>query len=208
MKYEWRKQAKEQYLPKQTPVSLTIPSQRFIAISGTGDPNGQAFRDRLEVLYPMAYGIKAAYRKAAAATADYDDFTVFPLEGVWDLSEKGRQLDHLDKKEFVYDIMIAIPDFVPDDVVAEAIETTKAKKPNPLQADLKILTTEETQVVQCLHIGAYDDEPATFAKMQAYCDANGLNRTKLTHREIYLSDARRVAPDKLKTVLRFQVAAD
>lgn len=133
------------------------------------------------------------------------DNTVYPLEGIWDLTEKGRQLDTLDKNELVYTIMIRQPDFVTQDVVDRAFEMVHKKKPHPLLDDVTFNSMEDGLCVQMLHIGPYDDEPKTFAHMHQFTEEQNLERISLTHREIYLSDIRRVAPEKLKTVLRFQV---
>ncbi|MFC6322668.1 GyrI-like domain-containing protein [Companilactobacillus baiquanensis] len=206
MKYEWRKQEKSLYLPKQKPVVLNIPKQTFISLPGQGDPNGSDFKERLQVLYPISYGIKAAYRKFCQdKDVEFDDYVVFPLEGVWSLTEAGQKMDHLDKNEFVYDIMMRIPDFVPEEVVQVAIKNVKEKKYHPLIEELEQKTYQPKQVIEILHVGKYDDEPASFKLMDLECQKLGKTRASMIHREIYLSDARRVAPDKLKTVLRYEI---
>ncbi|WP_125713539.1 GyrI-like domain-containing protein [Companilactobacillus kedongensis] len=206
MKYEWRKQEKQFYLPKQKPIALDIPEQRFISLKGIGDPNGSEFKERIQVLYPISYGIKAAYRKYCQdKEVEFDDYVVFPLEGVWSLTDAGQKMDHLDKNEFVYDIMIRIPDFVPEEVVQIAIKNVKEKKYHPLMEELEQKTYPAKQVMEILHIGKYDDEPASFEIMNQECSKLGKVRVSMVHREIYLSDARRVADDKLKTVLRYEI---
>jgi Uncharacterized conserved protein len=121
------------------------------------------------------------------------------------LTEAGQKMDHLDKNEFVYDIMMRIPDFVPDEVVKSAIENVKEKKYHILMENLEQKTFPAKQVMEILHIGKYDDEPASFELMNQKCTNLGKTRVSMIHREIYLSDARRVAPDKLKTVLRYEI---
>lgn len=206
MKYEWRKQEKKFYLPKQKPVALEIPKQKFISLPGQGDPNGPEFKERIQVLYPISYGIKAAYRKFCQdKEVEFDDYVVFPLEGVWSLTKAGQKMDHLDKNEFVYDIMMRIPDFVPDEVVQTAIKNVKEKKYHTLMEELEQKIYPPKQVMEILHIGKYDDEPASFELMDQKCTEIGKIRSSMIHREIYLSDARRVVPDKLKTVLRYEI---
>ncbi|GEO48142.1 GyrI-like domain-containing protein [Companilactobacillus kimchii] len=206
MKYEWRKQEKELYSTKRNPQILSIQSQKFTSLHGIGDPNGSEFSKKIQTLYPVAYGIKSAYRKYAVdKNLEFDDYVVFPLEGVWSLTAKGQQLDHLDKNEFSYDIMIRIPNFVPDDVISVALQNVKEKK-NPSEIDkLEIKTYPALEIAQILHVGSYDDEPASFEKIDQFVSEQNKQRASKIHREIYLSDARRVAPDKRKTILRYQV---
>ncbi|EQM54172.1 hypothetical protein N692_03430 [Lactiplantibacillus plantarum EGD-AQ4] len=206
MKYEWRKQEKTLYSTKKQAQLLTIPAQTFMALHGTGNPNGPEFQAQLQTLYPAAYGLKSAYRKYAQTHAcEFDDYVVFPLEGVWSLTEKGQQLDHLDKNEFSYDIMIRIPDFVLEDLIKPALAAVKAKKQLATE-QIQILHFDAMSAAQILHVGAYDDEPASFAKIDELVVSENQQRISKIHREIYLSDARRVAPERLKTILRYQVA--
>ncbi|CAJ1229758.1 GyrI-like domain-containing protein [Lactiplantibacillus xiangfangensis] len=205
VKYEWRKQEKAFYMAKKEPVILDVPAQRFISLHGTGDPNGADFKTKLEALYPAAYGLKAAYRKVTEESAEFEDYVVFPLEGVWSLTTKGQQMDHLDKNEFSYDIMIRVPDFVPEELIQPTLATVRDKKQLSLIGEITVQHFETMQVAQILHVGAYDDEPGSFAKMDELVASKGLQRISKVHREIYLSDARRVAPERLKTVLRYRV---
>jgi hypothetical protein len=206
MKYEWRKQEKTLYSTKKQAQLLTIPAQTFMSLHGTGNPNGPAFQAQLQTLYPAAYGLKSAYKQyAQTQDCEFDDYVVFPLEGVWSLTEKGQQLDHLDKNEFSYDIMIRIPDFVPEDLIEPALAAVKAKKQLPTER-IQILHFDAMSVAQILHVGAYDDEPSSFAKIDELVAAENQQRISKIHREIYLSDARRVAPERLKTILRYRIA--
>ncbi|WP_353886559.1 GyrI-like domain-containing protein [uncultured Lactiplantibacillus sp.] len=208
MKYEWRKQEKTTYATKKQPQLLTIPAQTFMSIHGTGNPNGPEFQTHLQTLYPAAYGLKHAYKQYAQTQAcEFDDYVVFPLEGVWSLTTKGQQFDHLDKDEFSYDIMIRVPGFVPNELIAPALAAVKAKKQLPTE-QINVQQFDAMQVAQILHVGAYDDEPASFAKIDELVANQGMHRTSKIHREIYLSDARRVTPDKLKTILRYRVASN
>lgn len=207
MKYEWRKQEKNLYLPKQKPALVAVPEQRFVSLHGIGDPNGDEFKERITTLYPISYGIKGKYKKYCqkADNIEFDDYVVFPLEGVWSLTKKGQQLDHLDKKEFEYDIMMRIPKFVPNEVIETAISEVKEKKYQPLMEELKIITRQAYDAIEILHVGKYDDEPASFELMDNYAEEIDRQRKSKIHREVYLSDARRVEPERLKTVLRYEV---
>jgi len=206
MKYEWRKQEKNLYSTKKQPLIQTIPKQKFISMHGTGDPNGPEFQQRLQVLYPAAYGLKSAYKKwSVDKNVDFDDYVVFPLEGVWSLTKKGQQMDHLDKNEFSYDIMIRIPKFFPDELIQPTLAEIKIKKDLPAISQIEIKEFSEKEVAQVLHVGKYDDEPASFEKMDELVSSQNKQRVSKIHREIYLSDARRVAPEKLKTILRYEI---
>jgi len=114
-------------------------------------------------------------------------------------------MDHLDKKEFSYDIMIRVPDFVPEELIQPMLTAVRDKKQLPLIGEIVVQHFEAMQVAQILHVGAYDDEPGSFAKMDELVASKGLQRISKVHREIYLSDARRVATERLKTVLRYRV---
>ncbi|MFC6176880.1 GyrI-like domain-containing protein [Companilactobacillus huachuanensis] len=206
MKYEWRKQEKDFYSTKKQALIQTIPQQRFISMHGLGDPNGLEFNQKIQTLYPAAYGIKSAYKKYCAdKVVNYDDYVVFPLEGVWSLTKRGQQLDHLDKSEFSYDIMIRVPTFVPNDLILNTLKNVQDKKNLPDISDIEIKEYPAKEVAQILHVGKYDDEPASFQKIDELVAEIQKKRTSKIHREIYLSDARRVAPEKLKTILRYEI---
>lgn len=200
MKYEWRKQDKVLYGAKKTPALVTIPAQNYIMLSGKGDPNDIDFSNRVGALYSLAYGVKSAY-KAAPLREGIEDFAVYPLEGIWKKSEGDR----LEKEKLKYTIMIRQPDFVTEDLVKEALEVVKRKKPNPLYKEIQYRTMENGLCVEILHVGPYDNEPVSFEKMDRFADAQGLRRLENSHREIYLSSANRVEKSKLKTILRYAV---
>lgn len=206
MKYEWRKQEKDLYSTKKQPVILKVPAQRFISLHGIGDPNGEEFSQRIQTLYPAAYGIKGAYKKYAVdKDLEYDDYIVFPLEGVWSLTQKGQTLDHLDKNEFEYDIMIQVPSFVPSELIQTTLAEVRQKKDLSLIDDMEIKEFPEKEVAQVLHVGSYDSEPGSFKRIDELVSQSNRRRISKIHREIYLSDARRVAPEKLKTILRYEI---
>jgi hypothetical protein len=207
---DYKKDYKPLYLPKSEPATIDVPEMCFFVIEGTGDPNGEAFSEVVGVLYSLSYTLKMM-PKSGVIPEGYYGYTVFPLEGVWDVetdSDAVREegvfgID--DKSLLKYRVMIRQPDFINGPLAYEVIEKTSKKKPSPIFERVLFERFTEGQCVQMMHIGAYDDEPASFLKMQSFCEKNGLKRKAHTHREIYLSDPRRVAPEKLKTVLRWQV---
>ncbi len=206
MKHEWKKEEKNFYLPKNKPELVTIPSFNFFAIEGKGNPNDSFFAEYIGVLYSLSYAVKMS-PKSGKAPKDYFDYTVYPLEGVWDISEEAKKNYNgkLDKNSLVFNLMMRQPIFVNNSFANEVIEITKKKKPSELLNKVKFITLEEGKCVQMMHLGSYDDEPKSFTLMEEFCDANNLKRESMTHREIYLSDARKVSPEKLKTVLRFTI---
>jgi len=204
MKYEWKKQAKELYQPNNKPELVTVPNFKFFMLDGKGNPNSEEFSEAVGVLYSLSYSVKMLPKKDIIPEG-YFDFTVFPLEGIWDLAEEARTLEILDKNSLIYTIMIRQPDFVTDKLAQEVINSVMLKKPHPLLNQVRFDRLEEGLCVQMLHLGAYDDEPESFSIMEDYCDQNNLRRITKIHREIYLSDARKIQPKRLKTVLRFKV---
>lgn len=206
MKQEWKKHEKKIYLPKNKPELIAIPEFKFFSISGKGNPNDEAFGDFINVLYSLSYAVKM-YRKSGKTVNGYFDYSVYPLEGVWDIDEKAREKFNgiIDKNLLVFNLMIRQPDFVTDDFANQIIEQTKKKKPHYLLENVKFESINEGNCIQMLHIGSYDNEPKSFELMEQYSTSNGLKRKSKIHREIYLSDARKTEPEKLKTVLRFQV---
>ena len=204
MKHEWRKKEKNLYIPNEKPEIITVPKQKFFMIKGKGNPNSEDFSKRIEVLYSLAYAIRMMPKQGYTPDG-YFEYTVYPLEGLWDLTEEGKELETLDKNEFLYTIMIRQPDFVTKEVVDRAVESVTKKKPHPLLGEVTFDILEDGLSVQMLHIGSYDDEPQSFKKMKEFIEENHLEIKTLRHREIYLTDARKVEPTKLKTVLRYMV---
>lgn len=204
MKYEWRKKEKELYLPKENPILVEVPEQKFIMLRGSGDPNDKEFTEAIGVLYSLAYAIKTMHKKGILPEG-YFDYTVFPLEAIWDKGEKSKYSDILIKEDLVYTMMIRQPDFVTQDLLDKAINIVKKKKPHNLLEKIRFESINEGLCVQMLHVGSYDNEPESFDIMSEFCKRNNLIRKSNVHREIYISDARKVSPDSLKTVLRFEV---
>lgn len=201
-KLDYKREYKNLYVPKKTPVIVTVPSIAFIMIEGYGDPNEEQFALATAALYSFSYAVKMSYKSDNVPTAYYD-YTVFPLEGEWDLMDKT--LPPTDKSNFKYKIMIRQPEFLTADLFQRFISETKKKKPSIYLDKIEYGTISEGLCCQMLHIGSYDNEPTSFGMMDEFCKANGYKRISLKHREIYLSDPRKTEPHKLKTVLRYQV---
>ena len=204
MKIEWKKTEKQLYLPGNDPAVITVPKMKYFSISGTGNPNSEAFQEKISVLYALAYAVRMM-PKSGVTPEGFQEYTVYPLEGIWDLSEEGRQSDVLDKDQLVYKIMIRQPDFVTPEVAATAMEKARKKVPPALLDQAVFEEMEDGLCVQMMHTGTFDSEPESFAKMDRYLTENGLVRTSKIHKEIYLSDFRKTKPEALKTVLRYFV---
>ena len=203
MKYEWRKQEKNLYGVKQTPISVEVPKQKFILIKGKGNPNETDFSDRISALYSVAYAIKMLFKNAMKNKTDSEitDFTVYPLEGLWKKVD-GKELD---KSKLEYTLMIKQPDFITQEIFTEALENVKKKKPNALYDEMSFREIEEGKSIQILHVGSYDDEPKSFEQMNEFVRKLNLTRIGDFHREIYLSNKNRTSEEKQKTILRYSV---
>jgi len=204
MKHAWKKEEKKLYLPKEIPEVVTIPKQTFFMLNGKGDPNDDAFTEKINVLYSLSYAVRMM-PKQGYTPEGYVDYTVYPLEGLWDLTKEGKKSGTMSKDEFLYTVMIRQPGFVTRDVADRAFETVRKKKPHPLLDEVVFDTIEDGLSVQMLHVGPYDDEPRSFRIMKDFIADNRLEIGSSRHREIYLSDARKVEPAELKTVLRYTV---
>jgi len=204
MKYEWKKNDKALYLPKNEPTVIEVPPLKYFMLSGKGNPNHADFAEAVGVLYSLSYAVKMMPKKGPAPEGYYE-YTVFPLEGVWDLAEDARHADILDKDKLVYTIMIRQPDFVTESLAQEVIAAVEKKKPHELLSQVVFGGLQEGLCLQMMHHGPYDEEPASFARMEQYCAEHNLRRESKLHKEIYISDVRKTRPDKLKTVLRFKV---
>ena len=207
MKHEWRKSEKAFYLPRSRPEVVDVPEYSYIVLSGEGNPNSEFFSECISALYSVAYAIKMNLKKVPDPPVNYLDWTVYPLEGVWDISEKAKaNFDgKLNKDELIFDLMIRQPDFVSADFFQEMLELTQNKKPHKLLERVRFERIKDGKCVQMLHVGSFDSEPESFSKMEAFALDMNLKRRSKAHREIYLSDFRKVPEEKLKTVLRFQV---
>ena len=207
MAFDFKKEYKEFYLPKNRPEIVTVPKAKYLDVRGQGDPNeeGGAYQAAIGVLYAVAYTLKMSY-KTDYRIEGFFEYVVPPLEGFW-WQEGVRGVDYAHKEAFHWLSVIRVPDFVTEQDFRWAVETATKKKKLDCSA-AEFLTIEEGLCVQILHQGPYDDEPATVALMDQYLLENGyvndLNETRL-HHEIYLSDARKVEPVKWKTVIRHPI---
>ncbi len=206
MKHEWKKTEKEYYIPKPIPEKVIVPKFKFFTVAGEGNPNDEHFAEYIGVLYSLSYAIKMSPKKGMAPD-NYFDYAVYPLEGVWDISDEAKKkpTTKLNKNDLIFNLMMRQPDFVNLKYTKMIIERVKKTKPHELLDKVEFEEIEDGDCVQMLHLGSYDDEPMSFKQMEEFAEDQGLSRKSKIHREIYLSDARKVSPDKLKTVLRFQV---
>ena len=204
MAFDFKKEYREFYMPKNKPQIVTVPPANYIAVRGMGDPNeeGGAYKAAIGVLYAVAYTIKMS-KMGDHRMAGYFDFVVPPLEGFW--WQEG--VDYSDKSAFHWISVIRLPEFVTKTEFDWAVAEAARKKKLDCSA-AEFLTIDEGQCVQIMHVGPFDDESASVALMDEYLRANGYENdfsgTRL-HHEIYLSDARKMAPEKWKTVIRHPV---
>lgn len=207
MAFDFKKEYKEFYLPKNQPEIVTVPPMTYVAVRGRGDPNeeGGAYKAAIGVLYAVAYTIKMS-KLGDRRIEGYFDFVVPPLEGFW--RQEGVQgMDYSNKTAFQWISCIRLPQFVTRDELAWAAEEAARKKKLDCSA-AELLTVDEGLCVQMMHHGPYDDEPASVARMDAFLALQGYENdfeSGRQHHEIYLSDARKVSPDKWKTVIRHPI---
>lgn len=198
MKKDFKKEFSTCYQQKKGQISIVeVPEFQYLMIDGQGDPNAsQAFKEAVEALYSMSYKIKFANK----ANPDTPDYTVMPLEGLW-WAEDMTDFASLDRSEWLWTMMILQPDFI-DAVLVEKVRSDLAKaKDLPGLPKLRFESMTEGLAAQILHIGPYSEEAPTIEKLHQYIHENGYELTG-KHREIYLSDMRRTAPEKLKTIIR------
>jgi len=207
MAFDYKKEYKEFYLPKNKPDLITVPPMNFIAVRGKGNPNeeGGAYKQSIGLLYGIAYTIKMS-KLGDHRIEGYFDYVVPPLEVLWKKKKKNG-IDYSRKEDFEWISMIRLPEFVTQKEFAWAVSEASEKKQTDFSG-VEFLTYDEGLCVQCMHIGPYDDEPATievmdkFAKEQGFLpDMEGTRR----HHEIYLSDVRKCKPENLKTVIRHPI---
>jgi hypothetical protein len=207
MAFDFKKEYKEFYMPKNKPQIVNVPKTNYIAVSGSGDPNEEdgAYKQAIGVLYAIAYTLKMSY-KTDHRIEGFFEYVVPPLEGFW-WQDGVSGVDYTNKASFNWISVIRLPDFVTKADFDWAVETA-AKKKKLDCSDAEYLTIDEGLCVQVMHIGAYDDEPATVAVMDEYLAENGYENdfsSERLHHEIYLSDARKIPPEKWKTVIRHPI---
>ena len=207
MAFDYKKEYKEFYMPKNKPSIVEVPTMNFIAVRGKGDPNveGGEYKQAIGLLYGIAFTIKMS-KMGSHKIDGYFDYVVPPLEGFW-WQDGVNEIDYTHKENFKWISLIRLPDFVTKEDFDWAVAEATAKKKTDF-SKVEFLTYTEGLCVQCMHIGPYDDEPATIALMHDYAAETGyaidITDTRY-HHEIYLSDARRVAPERRKTVLRLPI---
>ena len=207
MTFDYKKEYKEYYLPKNKPVLVSIPTMNYIAINGHGDPNDEKgeYKDALSLLYSIAFTLKMSYKNSYHIEG-YFSYVVPPLEGLW-WQNNSNTIDYQHKEDFNWISMIRLPDFITKKDVDWAITTANAKKQKS-HSQVYFYTLEEGLCVQCMHRGSFDDEPATLELIHSYIDNNDLltdiSETR-RHHEIYLSDPRKCKAENIKTVLRIPV---
>ena len=207
MAFDYKKEYKEFYMPTNKPSIIRVPSMHYIAVRGQGDPNAEdgAYKQAIGLLYGIAFTIKMS-KKGNHQMEGYFDYVVPPLEGFW-WQNGADGIDYTQKDTFKWISVIRLPDFVTKDEFNWAIEEATRKKKTDF-SKVEFFAYEEGLCVQCMHIGSYDDEPATVERMHDYIHKQGyvLDLTdQRMHHEIYLSDARKVAPEKRKTVIRHPI---
>lgn len=207
MAFDFKKEYKEFYLPKNKPEIVTVPKMNYIAVRGKGDPNeeGGAYQQAVGVLYAVAYTLRMSY-KSDYKIDGFFEYVVPPLEGFW-WQDGVKGVDSSDKSSFNWISVICLPDFVTEKDFVWAVETASRKKKMDCSS-AEFLTIDEGLCVQIMHIGSYDDEPASVKLMDDFVKENGyeidINKKRL-HHEIYLSDPRKSKPENLKTVIRHPI---
>lgn len=206
--FDYKKEYKALYLPKEMPSIVEVPSMQYAAVRGHGDPNepdGEYGR-AVAVLYGISYTIKMSY-KGSLKVDGFFEYVVPPLEGFWWMEGGAPGVDYRNKSGFNWISIIRVPEFVTEEVFAWAKEEAQRKK--GIDTSLaELITVSEGLCVQCLHIGSYNEEPATVAKMDRYLLEQGYENDisdRRRHHEIYLSDPRKVSPERMKTVIRHPV---
>lgn len=207
MAFDYKKEYKEFYLPKNRPELVTVPSMNFVAVQGAGDPNeeGGPYKQAIGLLYGIAFTIKMS-KKGSHQMEGYFDYVVPPLEGLW-WQDGVKGVDYSRKEDFQWISMIRLPEFVTEEEFDWAVAEASAKKKTDF-SKVEFLTYDEGLCVQCMHIGPYDEEPATVERMDVFTEAQGYQPDfgeGRFHHEIYLSDARRCRPQNQKTVIRHPV---
>lgn len=207
MAFDFKKEYKEFYLPEKSPSIVTVPKANYIAVRGKGNPNDEngEYKKSIGLLYGIAFTIKMSY-KGSHRIDGYFEYVVPPLEGFW-WQDGSNTIDYANKDDFNFISLIRLPDFVTKVDFDWAVREAELKKKADF-SKVEYLTYDEGTCVQCMHIGSYDDEPKTIALMHEYMQAHGyaldITETRY-HHEIYLSDPRRCAVDKLKTVVRHPI---
>lgn len=207
MAFDYKKEYKEFYMPPKKPTIVEVPKMNYIAVRGHGNPNEEEgeYKKAIGLLYGIAFTIKMSY-KGTHKMEGYFQYVVPPLEGFW-WQENVKGVDYSHKETFQWIAVIRLPDFVTRKEFDWAVKEATNKKKEDF-SKVEYFTYEEGMCVQCMHIGVYDEEPVTVEKMHAYMEEQGYEldiTEQRMHHEIYLSDPRRTAEEKLKTVIRHPI---
>lgn len=207
MAFDFKKEYKEFYMPKKRPEIIDVPPMNYIAVRGKGDPNEEngAYKQAIGVLYAVAYTLKMSY-KTDRRIEGFFDYVVPPLEGFW-WQDGVKGIDYDKKDRFNWISVIRLPDFIKKDDFEWAVKTSAEKKKIDCSS-AEFITVNEGLCVQIMHIGAFDSESESVELMDKYLEENGYENDisdKRLHHEIYLSDARKVVPEKWKTVIRHPI---
>lgn len=208
MPFDYKKEYKEFYLPPKTPGIIELPEINYIAVRGQGDPNipDGEYKSAIGLLYGISFTIKMSY-KGTHQIKGYFPYVVPPLEGLWHQKGSVSGFDYSRKSDLCWISMIRLPEFVTKDVFDWAVKEASEKKKTDFSS-VEFFTYNEGLCVQCMHVGSYDDEPETLLKMEAFLNREGYAAdytSRRLHHEIYLSDPRKAAPEKLRTVIRLPV---
>lgn len=208
MAFDYKKEYKGVYMPKNTPSIVDVPKMNYIAVRGKGNPNDEdsEYKMSIGLLYAIAFTIKMSY-KGNHKIDGYFEYVVPPLEGFWWQNNKTCGIDYNNKENFNFISLIRLPDFVTKEDFEWAIKEATTKK-NDDFSRVEFFTYNEGKCVQCMHIGSYDDEPKTISLMHEYMKENGYEldiTNERFHHEIYLSDPRRCCTSRLKTVIRHPI---
>lgn len=207
MSFDFKKEYKEFYMPKGKPNIVTVPTMNYIAVRGIGDPNdeGGEYKQAISLLYSIAFTIKMS-KKLGHQIDGFFDYVVPPLEGFW-WQDGVIGIDYTNKASFHWISVIRLPDFVSKEDFEWAIKEATLKKKQGF-SEVEFFTYDEGLCVQCMHIGPFDNEPKTVQMMHDFIEKNGYEldiTDKRLHHEIYLSDVRKISPDRLKTVIRHPI---
>src|SRR5690349_18544993 len=201
-KLDLAKKYKAYYSAKPEPAIVEFPEAQYLAINGQGDPSSEAFVEKIQTLYPVAYGVKFLCKSKDK------DFAVPKLEGLWWFDEKylgqvtlSDAPQRIPRSEWYWKLLLRMPEFVTSTMIHKAIETVVIKKKLTQANEVELFTLQKRKVAQVLHVGPFDKEPESLLRLQEFMQANNLQHDGL-HHEVYLSDFRKTAPEKLKTILR------
>lgn len=205
-KYEWRKRESDIYWMKATPAVTQLPMQKFIMLHGHGNPNDNpVFAEQVAALYALSYALKMAPKKGIEFPGAYD-YTVYPLEAFWSYGTDENEIPAAPTKDdLIYTVMIKQPAFIDEAAFAQGLELASKKIRPELAQQIDFAKIDEGLVAQILHTGSFDDEAVSFAKLDTWLADSGYVRTSYDHKEVYLSDPKRVTADKQKTILRVTI---